>query len=87
MVNLILLPLRPEQMAEVQELAGLPALREIHDMHGVDFCCNIDYIHTETHKHTWKVGRIREVGCSRIFFIQMILFFPEQNILFVITLC
>ena len=54
MVNLILVPLRLEQMAEVQELAGLWALRrEICDVHKVDSCCNVDYIHTDMQTHTY----------------------------------
>lgn len=48
MINLILLPLRLEQMGKVQELAGLPALRrEIHDVHKVDSCYKVAYTHTE----------------------------------------
>lgn len=61
MVNLILLPLRLEQMARVQELSELPALgREIRDVHKVDSCCNVDYIHTDTDTLTgiWKVEKI-----------------------------
>lgn len=55
-VNLILLPLRLEQMAEVQELAGLPALRrEICDVHKVASCCNVDYVHTTCrHPHVHR---------------------------------
>lgn len=87
-VNLILLPLRLEQMAKVQELAGFPALRrEIHDLPKLYSCCNVRYIDTDMQTHTriWKVERIQKVGCSVNFFIQILLFFPEENSVFTIT--
>lgn len=87
MINLILLPLRLKQMGKVQELAGLPALRrEIHDVHKVDSCCKVTYIHTDMQTHMqlmWKVERIRKHGKKfKNYFIHIIFF---QNNFFSIT--
>lgn len=60
-INLILLPLRLEQMGKVQELGGLSALRrEIHDVHKVDSCFKVAYIHTDMQTHTYSNVKIRE---------------------------
>lgn len=75
-------------MAKVQELAGFPALRrEIHDVPKLYSCCNVRYIDTvmQTHTRIWKVERIQKVGCSINLFIQILLFFPEENSVFAIT--
>lgn len=61
MINLILLPLRLEQMGKVQELAGLPVLRrEIHDVHKVYSCSNVAYIHRDMQTHTYSYVKSRE---------------------------
>lgn len=78
MINLILLPLRLEQMGKVQELAGLPALRrEICDVHKVDSCCKVAYIHTDMQAHTYSCGESRENKKTWKKFKNYLLFFPE----------
>lgn len=90
MINLILLPLRLEQMGKVQELAGLPALKwEIHDVHKVDSTCKVAYIHTDMHTQTYNYVESRENKKIwkklKIILFKLLFSFQNKNILFAIT--